>query len=464
MMQLLRTKPLEHFNQSPLRRCLKASDLVFLGVGAVIGAGVFVLTGVAAATAAGPAIILSYLLSGIACAFTAFSYAELSSAIGGSGGAYGYAYAGLGEFFAWIIGWSLILEYGVSVSAVAIGWSGYLDNILQSVGIHLPSTIIHSASAGGIVDLPAMVIILILTALLCLGVRHSTRLNNIIVFIKFLAIAIFIIAATKHFHLSNWKPFLPFGWQGVLHGAAIIFFAYIGFDAVSTAAEETINPQKNLPIGIIGSLVLCTIIYIVVAGLLTGVAHYGTLNVASPVSAALLGVGEHFAAGFVAAGAIAGLTTVMLVMFYGLTRIFYAMSHDGLLPKVFSQIHPTTHSPIRVILTCGILISIISGFMSMSAVAELVNIGTLAAFVVVSLGVIVLRIRNPQMHRPFKVPFYPLTPILGILLCSLLIYSLSHTTQIRFLIWMAIGIVGYFAYGYKHSVLDKHHKNLTKTD
>ncbi len=455
MMQLLRTKPLEHFNQSPLRRCLKASDLVLLGVGAVIGAGVFVLTGVAAATAAGPAIILSYLLAGIACAFTAFSYAELSSAIGGSGGAYGYAYAGLGEFFAWVVGWSLILEYGVSVSAVAIGWSGYVDNIFQSVGIHLPVALLNSSSAGGIVDLPAMLIILALTALLCLGVRQSARLNNIIVFIKFIAIAVFIIAATKHFDIHNWKPFMPFGWDGVLHGAAIIFFAYIGFDAVATAAEETIDPQKNLPIGIIGSLILCTLIYIVVAGLLTGIAHYGTLNVASPVSSALLGAGEHFAAGFVAAGAIAGLTTVMLVMFYGLTRVFYAMSHDGLLPKVFSEIHPTTQSPVRVIITCGILISIISGFMSMHAIAELVNIGTLAAFVVVNLGVIILRIRNPQMPRPFKVALYPFTPILGILLCLLLIYSLSHITQIRFLIWMGIGVICYFLYGYRHSVLNK---------
>jgi len=458
MSQLLRTKPLEHFNLSPLRRCLKASDLVFLGVGAIIGAGVFVLTGIAAATAAGPAIILSYLLSGIACAFTAFSYAELSSAIGGSGGAYGYTYAGLGEFFAWIIGWSLILEYGISVSAVAIGWSGYVDNIFQSVGIHLPTAIVNSSAEGGIMDLPAMLIILALTALLCLGVKQSARFNNIIVFIKLIAIAIFIIAATKHFNIHHWKPFLPFGWQGVLHGAAIIFFAYIGFDAVATAAEETIDPQKNLPIGIICSLILCTLIYIVVAGLLTGIAQYSTLNVSSPVSFALLNVGEHFAAGFVAAGAIAGLTTVMLVMFFGLTRIFYAMSHDGLLPKVFSQIHPITHSPTRVIITCGVIISLISGFMSMHEVAELVNIGTLAAFVVVSLGVIVMRIRNPNMPRPFKAPFYPITPILGILLCLLLIYSLSHVTQIRFLIWMGIGIVCYFLYGYRHSVLHKREK------
>jgi APA family basic amino acid/polyamine antiporter len=455
MTRLFQTKPLHHFNQSSLKRVLKASDLVLLGVGAIIGAGVFVLTGVAAATAAGPAIVLSYILSGIACGFTALSYAELSSSIGGSGSAYGYAYAGLGEVFAWIIGWSLILEYSVAVSAVAVGWSGYLDNILQSAGIHLPPGIINTTVTSGIFNLPAMLIIFVLAALLCQGVKQSARFNNIIVFIKFLAIAIFILAAVKHVHTANWHPFLPFGWTGVWQGAAIIFFAYIGFDAVSTAADETINPQRNMPIGIIGSLVVCTLIYVIVSALLTGIAPYHTLNVSSPVSEALLNIGNRFAAGVVAAGALAGLTTVMLVMFYGLTRIFYAMSSDGLLPKGFSEVHASSGTPRRVILTSGIIIALISGFMPISEIAELVNIGTLAAFVIVNLGVIVMRVRNPSMPRPFKSPLYPVTPVLGILLCSMLIYNLSSITHWRFLIWMVIGIIVYFLYGYRHSILSK---------
>jgi APA family basic amino acid/polyamine antiporter len=455
MRRLLRTKPLAHFQHAHLKRCLTGTDLIFLGVGAIIGAGVFVLTGIAAATMAGPAIILSYLLAGVACAFTAFSYAELSSAIGGSGSAYGYAYAGLGEIFAWVIGWCLLLEYSISVSAVAIGWSSYVNNIFQSIGFHLPSQLLTNPYSGGIINLPAVLIILVITFLLCLGVKESTRINHIIVFIKFLAIGIFIIAAVKHISPAHWKPFFPFGGYGVLQGAAIIFFAYIGFDAVSTAAEETIDPQRNLPIGIIGSLIICTVVYIVVAGLLTSIVPYTTLNVASPVSNALLILGDHFAAGFVAAGAIAGLTTVMLVMFYGLTRVFYAMSRDGLLPKVFSQVHPTTQTPIRVVITSGIIIALVSGFMPMSQIAELVNIGTLAAFVVVNLGVIVMRIRNADMVRPFKVPLYPYTPILGILFCTTLILSLSHATHWRFLIWMLIGLIAYFAYGFRHSILGK---------
>lgn len=454
-MGILRVKPLEHFNQSKLKRCLTALDLIFLGVGAIIGAGVFVLTGVAAATKAGPAVILSYLLAGTACAFSAFSYAELSSSIGGSGSAYGYAYAGLGEIFAWIIGWSLILEYAVAVSAVAIGWSAYVNNIISSLGYHLPTAIINNPNAGGIIDLPAVLIIAAITLLLCFGVHQSARLNNVIVLIKFIAIGTFIGVASFHINPAYWHPFNPFGWNGIVQGAALIFFAYIGFDAVSTAADEAINPQRDLPRGIIGSLIVCTLIYIIVAGLLTGIAPYASLNVASPVADALLNLGHRFASGIVAAGAVAGLTTVMLVMFYGLTRVFFAMSADGLLPKLFSKLHIKTHSPIAIIIFSGIIIGLISGFMPMSQVAELVNIGTLAAFVVVSLGVIILRIRKPNMARPFKVPFYPITPLLGILLCGYLMESLSHATWIRFLLWMALGAIVYFTYSYRNSLLNQ---------
>jgi APA family basic amino acid/polyamine antiporter len=314
-MQLLRTKPLEHFQEaSALKRCLHAKDLVLLGVGAILGAGVFVLTGVAAATQAGPAVVISYLLAGIACALSAFSYAELSSSIGGSGSAYGYSYAGMGEIFAWIIGWSLILEYSIATATVAIGWSGYINSIFVSLGIHLPLAITAGPSNGGFINLPAILVITAVTALLCLGVSQSAKINNIVVFIKLTAIIVFIIVASMHIHPSYWLPFAPFGWKGIAHGAAIVFFAFIGFDAVSTAAEEAVDPQRDLPIGIIASLLICTTAYIAVAGLLTGIAHYETLNTASPVSDALLQIGSHFAAGIISAGAVAGLTTVMQII------------------------------------------------------------------------------------------------------------------------------------------------------
>ena len=454
-MHLLRTKPLDRFKDAtPLKRCLTASDLVLLGVGGIIGAGVFVLTGVAAATKAGPAIVLSYLLAGIACAFSAFSYAELSSSVGGSGSAYGYSYAGMGEIFAWIMGWSLILEYAIATATVAVGWSGYINSIFVSAGIHLPHALIIGPSGGGLINLPAFLIMLVMTTILCFGVHQSARLNNIIVFVKFIAIGVFIAVAAFHVHPGNWIPFAPFGWLGIAQGASIIFFAFIGFDAVSTAADEAINPQRDLPIGIIGSLLICTLIYIAVSGLLTGIAHYSTLNNASPVADALLNIGSRFAAGIISAGAVAGLTTVMLVMFYGLTRVFFAMSRDGLLPPIFSKVHPKTQSPVPVIIISGIIIALISGFMPIRQIAELVNIGTLAAFAMVSIGVIVLRIRQPNLIRPYKVPFYPVTPILGAGLCFYLMLHLSHGTWERFLIWMIAGLIIYLIYSYKHSHLN----------
>jgi APA family basic amino acid/polyamine antiporter len=454
-MSLLRTKPIDSdlCSNTGLRRCLGALDLTLLGIGAIIGAGIFVLTGVAAATQAGPGIVLSYVVAGLACAFAALAYAELSASIGGCGSAYGYAYAGLGELVAWTIGWDLILEYGVATAAVAIGWSGYFNNALVAMGIGLPEALLKAPGAGGMVNLPAAVIVLLLAVLLCVGVRQSARFNAVMVLVKVAAIATFIGVAVRHVEPANWTPFLPFGWGGVMSGAALIFFAYIGFDAVSTAAEEAIDPSRDLPIGILASLAVCTIIYVVVAGLLTAIVPYGTLNVASPVAEALLNLGHRWAAGFIAAGAIAGLTTVMLVLYYGLTRVFLAMSRDGLLPPVFAAVNGRTHTPVRVILVSGVLIATIAGFTPIGDVAELVNIGTLAAFVLVCGGAMVLRYTRPELPRPFRTPFSPLIPLLGIAFCIYLMASLPPVTWARFVIWLAIGTVIYFGYSRTRSVL-----------
>lgn len=454
---LFRTKPLDDYphREASLRRVLTAFDLTLLGVGAIIGAGIFVLTGIAAATTAGPALILSFLLAGMACMFSAFAYAELSSALGGCGSAYGYSLAGLGEIVAWIIGWDLLLEYGVACSAVAIGWSGYATNALHAIGIDLPAALITDPSSGGIINLPAMLVVFAITALLAIGVRESTRFNSIMVFIKFAVIALFIVLVIPNFDIRNWEPFLPFGWQGVINGAALIFFAYIGFDAVSTAAEEAINPKRDLPIGIIASLIICTIVYMLMAGLLTGAAKYTDLNVSSPVAQVLLNVGYRFFGGVVALGAIAGLTTVILVMFYGLTRVFLAMSRDGLLPSGLAKVNTKTHTPLRIILIAGAVIALIAGFLPIGRVAELVNIGTLAAFTVVCLGVVVLRYTQPNLARGFRTPFSPLFPLLGVGLCIYLMLSLPAITWISFGIWMLIGIVVYFTYSRSRSVLNK---------
>ncbi|MHB1586459.1 MAG: APC family permease [Acidiferrobacteraceae bacterium] len=477
-MRLFRTKPVNaDYCETPLKRCLTATDLTLLGIGAIIGAGIFVLTGIAAATQAGPAIVLSYVVAGLACAFTALSYAELSAAIGGCGSAYGYAYAGLGEIVAWIIGWDLILEYGVSTATVAIGWSGYVDNALQAMGLVVPkslrtanifavmrdvlvsfhSTVPHwvaqRAATGGWINLPAATVILVLSLLLAAGARQSARFNATMVVIKLVAITIFIGVASFSVKPMYWHPFAPFGWHGIMGGAALIFFAYIGFDAVSTAAEEANMPQRDVPIGIVSSLVICSVLYIVVAGLLTAIVPYKTLNVPSPVAFSMLQLGHPWAAGLIAAGAIAGLTTVMLVLYYGLTRVFLAMARDRLLPPFFSAVHPKTQTPVRVIMVCGIAIALISGFTPIADVAELVNIGTLAAFVLVCAGVIVLRHTRPELPRPFRVPWSPFIPLLGIGFCLYLMFSLPAITWARFGIWLVIGLAVYFLYSRHHSTV-----------
>ena len=447
IMDLLRKKAISNVNKEiNLAQCLSAFDLVLLGVGAIVGAGIFVLTGIAAANEAGPAIVLSYILAGFACAFSALSYAELASTIGGCGSAYGYAYAGFGELIAWIVGWDLLLEYAISVPAVAVGWSGYFNDFLLSLKIHLPNYLLHGPEGGGLFNLSAFSVIIFLSLLLICGVKSSSRVNNLMVLIKLLVICLFIGIAVTEVKPQNWSPFMPYGWQGVAQGASMIFFAYIGFDAVSTAAEEARNPQRDLPIGIIGSLIICTILYIVVAGLLTGIASYTTLNNPSPISHVLLTLGYKFAAALVGVGAVAGLTTVMLVLFFGLTRIFLAMARDGLLPDYFAVISEQNKSPVRIIVLCGLLMALLSAFVPMHDLAELVNIGTLFAFIIVCLGVIILRYRQPNLHRPFKTPLMPFVPILGVLSCLYLIFHLPGVTMLRFFFWMFFGVIIYAFY------------------
>ncbi|UOA08679.1 amino acid permease [Methylobacter sp. S3L5C] len=465
-LQIFRTKPVvSHDDQDHvLKRCLSAWDLAFLGVGAIIGTGIFVLTGIAAATQAGPAVILSFIIAGIACAFAALSYAELSSSVGGCGSAYGYSYAAFGELIAFIIGWDLLLEYGISVAAVANGWSGYFNNALTAIGLPLPEVLTKAPKLGGIINLPAFAIILLLMCLLIVGVKHSAKANNVMVVVKLITITVFIGVAVFNVHPANWDPFMPFGWfqtlpdgktTGVLAGASLVFFSYVGFDAVSTAAEEAKNPQRDLPFGIVASLVFCTVIYIIVAGLLTGIVHYSDLNVSSPVSHALTLLGYNWASALISTGVIAGLTTVMLVLYFGLTRIIFAMSRDGLLSSFFNKVDPDTQTPVRVIVLCGVIMALVAGFMPLGDLAELVNIGTLAAFVLVCLGVIVLRITKPDMVRPFRSPLSPLFPVLGMLSCGALMAFLPGITWLRFLIWLVIGLIVYFGYSMQHSKLAK---------
>ncbi|MCX7091070.1 MAG: amino acid permease [Legionellales bacterium] len=453
-MNLLRKKDIHTISveegTSNLMRCLTGFDLTLLGIGAIIGAGIFVLTGVVAATKAGPAIILSYIIAGLACLFSALSYAELATAIGGCGSAYGYAYVGFGEIIAWIVGWDLLLEYSITVATVAVGWSSYMKSLLQAISIRIVNTV----PVGLItVDFLALSIISVVSVLLIWGVRSTTRFNNTIVGVKLLVILLFIVVASTHINPSNWDPFMPFGWMGVAKGASLIFFAYIGFDAVSTTAEEVVNPQRNLPIGIIGSLSVSTLLYIVISGLLTGMVSYRTLDVASPISDALIAIGYQGVAGVISVGALAGLTTVILVLFYGLSRIFYAIARDGLLPKYFSVLHAKTQTPMRIIVLCGIWIGAISALFPINLLTELVNIGTLVAFTLVCLGVLILRHTRPEMHRPFKTPGMPYVPILGMVCCLYLIANLPWLTILRFVVWFIFGMGIYFFFGRKHSVL-----------
>ena len=463
---LLKTKSIEqlvgdveHGGKS-LRRTLTALDLTLLGIGAIIGTGIFVLTGTAAANQAGPGIVLSYVLAGLACGFAALCYAEFAAMIPIAGSAYTYAYATLGEIFAWMIGWDLILEYAVGSMTVAVGWSGYFQRILAGFGIHLPvwMTAAPAAAPGAVFNLPAVIIVLGIMVLLVIGVRESARFNATMVFIKLAAVLFFILVGVWYVNPANWSPFAPYGWPGIKTGAAIVFFAYIGFDAVSTTAEEAKNPSRDLPIGIIASLIICTVLYLIVAAILSGilpVVQYKSdaqfLN--APVGYALAVIHKDWAAGIVSAGAVAGITSVLLVMLMSQPRIFFSMSRDQLLPAGVSKVHPRFRTPyITTIITC-VAVAIVAGFVPIQILGEMTSIGTLFAFVVVSVAVPVLRAKRPEAKRPFKVPGGPVVPVLGALSGLYLMLSLSVMTWVRFLVWLDVGMLIYWFYGRTHSTL-----------
>ncbi len=460
--QLFRRKPVKALladaapHAGGLKRALGAFDLTLLGIGAIIGAGIFVLTGVAAAEYAGPAVTMSFVIAGFACAMAALCYAEFAAMIPVAGSAYSYSYATMGELIAWIIGWDLVLEYAVAAAAVAVGWSGYLNVILLGMGIHLPAALTHAPAAGHLlqIDLPALLIVLTMSAVLYIGISESARLNSIIVMVKLAAIAVVILVGVFYVRPANWTPYAPFGWNGVVRGAAIIFFAYIGFDAVSTAAEEVKNPQRDLPIGILASLFVCTALYIIVAAILTGMVPASVIDIKAPLASAFVLRGLNFVAGIVSAGAVAGLTSVMLVLLLGQSRIFFAISRDGLLPPAFSRVHPRFRTPYIPTIITGIAVGVTAALLPIQEIAELTNIGTLFAFVLVCLGIWILRYIEPEMRRPFHTPLVPLVPILGALFCGYLMLQLPTVTWIRFFLWMALGMGIYFGYGRFHSVVD----------
>ncbi|MDP4170910.1 MAG: amino acid permease [Bacillota bacterium] len=447
-----------------LKKDLGAFDLSMLGIGAIIGTGIFVLTGVAAAEHAGPALILSFVLSGLACVFAALCYAEFASTVPVSGSAYTYSYATFGELIAWILGWDLILEYGLASSAVASGWSGYFQGLIGGFGIHIPKALssAYDPAKGTFIDIPAILIILFITFLLSQGVKKSARFNSIMVVIKLAVVLLFIGVGVWYVKPGNWTPFMPFGFSGVATGAATVFFAYIGFDAVSTAAEEVKNPQRNMPIGIIASLLVCTILYIIVSAILTGIVPYKLLDVKNPVAFALTYIHQDWVAGFISIGAIIGITTVLLVMMYGQTRLFYAISRDGLLPKVFSKVDKKKQTPlVNTRITC-LIVSFFAGVIPLDKLAELTNIGTLFAFMTVAIGILVLRNSKNPVSSGFKVPFVPLVPILAFLSCGYLALQLPKLTWISFGVWLVIGLIVYFGYGRKHSGLNQGEAPLRK--
>ncbi|HKV54380.1 MAG TPA: amino acid permease [Candidatus Binataceae bacterium] len=455
--QLSRRKPIETLlaeagaHAGGLKRALGALDLTLLGIGAIVGAGIFVLTGVAAAKYAGPSITLSFVVAGFACAMAALCYAEFAAMIPIAGSAYSYSYATMGELVGWIIGWDLVLEYAVGAAAVAVGWSGYLNVILGGMGVHLPHMLTHPPGSGGLIDLPALLIVLVISAVLYVGISESARLNSIIVVIKLAAVGVVIAVGAFYVRPANWTPFVPFGWSGVMKGAAVIFFAYIGFDAVSTAAEEVIEPNRDLPIGILASLFVCTALYIIVAAVLTGMVPAHLIDLKAPLASAFVLRGLNFVAGIVSAGAVAGLTSVLLVLLLGQSRIFYAISRDGLLPAAFGRVHPRYRTPYIPTTITGIAVGLTAGFLPIQEIAELTNIGTLFAFVLVCFGVWILRHVEPGMTRPFRTPVVPAVPILGVIFCTYLMASLPAVTWLRFFVWMAAGLVIYFYYGRFHS-------------
>ncbi|MFL5403406.1 MAG: amino acid permease [Gemmatimonadales bacterium] len=476
----------EATNERSLKRALSALNLTMLGIGAIIGAGIFVLTGLAAALHAGPAVPLSFVVAAIACGLAGLCYAEMASTVPVAGSAYTYSYATMGELAAWIIGWDLILEYAMGAATVGVGWSGYFVSLLDYFGVHLP-TVITSAPlrwctsadvanavvscsqpgwnrTGSLFNLPAMVIVGLASTILVIGIKESAKVNNLIVILKLAVVLLFIFFGLQYVHPENWHPFIPpntghfgeYGWSGIFRGAGLIFFAYIGFDVVSTAAQEAKNPQKDMPKGILGSLVICTILYVLVSLTLTGLVRYDTLNVPHPVAYAIEQVQQlSWLRPFITLGAVLGLGSVVLVMLLGQSRVFYSMSRDGLLGPWAGKVHPKYRTPYLSTIYVGIIVALITGTFPIQILGELVNIGTLLAFVLVCLGVWILRRKRPDLDRPFRTPLVPLVPILGVLSCAGLMATLPGDTWLRLLVWLLIGFVIYFTYGRKHSVLQR---------
>lgn len=450
-----------------LRRALGAWDLILLGIGGVIGAGLFSLTGVAASENAGPAITISFLIAALGCTFAGLCYSELASMIPIAGSAYTYAYATMGELVAWIMGWNLILEYAIGAATVSISWSAYVVALLHNLGIHLPYQFIASpwqpvdlpdgSTAYGWINLPAVLIVVTLSLLLIRGIKASSLVNALMVTLKIGAVLLFIVIGYFYINPENYHPYIPqntgeygsFGWSGIMRGAAVLFFAYIGFDAVSTAAQETRNPQRNVPIGILGSLGICTVLYILFAVVMTGLVNYKDLDGAAPAAIAVANIPIWWMNWLIQLAIIAGLTSVILVMLLGQSRIFFAMSCDGLLPAMFSHTHPKYHTPWRSNLVLMILVGLFGAFAPISAVGHMASIGTLLAFIIVCAGVIVLRYTNPELPRPFRTPFSPIVPLLGIAVCLLLMASLNIDAWYRLIIWLVLGLVIYFGYGYR---------------
>ena len=476
MTNLFKTKQVstEELQNSELKRTLTATNLVALGIGAVIGAGIFVITGNAAAEHAGPAVVISFIISAFGCALAGLCYAEFSSMFPVAGSAYSYSYATMGEFIAWILGWDLILEYLFGAATVSVGWSEYVVSFLAYYGINIPAAITSApidfvggewVLTGAIINFPAVFIVVILTTLLVLGVKESAKFNNIIVLIKVIVILLFVGFGISFVNTQNWVPFIPqntgtfgnFGWTGILSGAAIVFFAYIGFDAVSTAAQEAKNPQRDMPRGILISLLICTVLYIAVALVLTGIVKYDELNVAAPIALAIDKAGDtlRWLSPLIKIGAIAGLSSVVMVLLFGQSRVFFSMSNDGLLPPIFAKVHKKFKTPYITTIIIGIGSVVFAGLLPIHILVKMVSIGTLLAFAIVCIGIIVLRKKRPDLPRPFRTPLVPLVPILGALVCVSQMVSLPFDTWMRLLIWMAIGLVIYFIYGMRHSKIRK---------